>query len=158
MIAVFDYRGPIAAAVVTAKIGGARRAWPVLASMLAQRVTAADPDVDAVTWVTTPRRRVRERGLDHAEAMACVVAHAIERPPVQLLSAQPSRGGGDRYHATTALPGTNLLLVDDVVTTGATAWRAASALRQAGAGRVVLAVLARAGSHPLGVATRGTRP
>jgi predicted amidophosphoribosyltransferase len=55
------------------------------------------------------------------------------------------------------LPGSNVLLVDDVVTTGTTAWRAAAELRAAGAGRIELAVLARAGTHPLGVAAGDRR-
>lgn len=152
-VAAFDYRGPIAASVVTAKLAGATSAWPTLATPLARRLAASPPDVDVITWVTTAPRRVRQRGVDHPAVIARVVAQALQVPTLRLLDARQERDA-DRYHARVRLPGTSVLLVDDVVTTGATAWRAASVLRRAGAGRVVLAVLARAGSHPLGSSVR----
>jgi predicted amidophosphoribosyltransferase len=151
-IAVFDYRGAVADAVVTAKLGGARAGWPLLAAPLAARVAARAPAVDVVTWVTTPARRVRERGLDHAELLARAVGAAIDVPVVRLLDARPAGADRDRFRARLRLPGTHVLLVDDVVTTGTTAARVASVLRAAGADRVELAVVARAGTHPLGVA------
>jgi predicted amidophosphoribosyltransferase len=43
------------------------------------------------------------------------------------------------------LEGRTILLVDDVLTTGATCGAAARALRKAGAGRVIVAVMARTG-------------
>jgi predicted amidophosphoribosyltransferase len=153
-IACFDYRGPVADAVVAAKLGGARAAWGPLAEALAARVAAAAPDVDAVTWVTTPRARARARGGDHAERLGQAVARGLDLPAVRLLSAAADQRDRDRYRARTRLPGTRLLLVDDVLTTGATAWRAAAALVAASADPVVLAVLARAGSHPLGATPR----
>lgn len=153
-VAAFDYRGPVAAAVVTAKVAGARAGWPALAEVLAERMRDARVDADVVTWVTTPAVRVRARGGDHAKVLATEVARALGLPCVALLEARTGVADRDRYRARRTLPGTHVLLVDDVVTTGATAWRAASCLRAAGAGRVELAVLARAGTHPLGAVTR----
>lgn len=147
----YDYRGPVRAAIVAAKVGGARRGWVPLAGPLADRLSEVRLAVDAVTWVTTVRARVRQRGIDHAQAIAAVVAGAIDVPLVRLLEVGPGPVHGERYRATLALPGSDVVLVDDVLTTGATAWRAAAALREAGAGDVVLVTLARAGGHPLGV-------
>jgi predicted amidophosphoribosyltransferase len=152
--AAFDYRGPVAAAIVTAKVAGARAGWPALAAALAERMQRAETDADVVTWVTTPASRVRSRGVDHAQLLATQVARAVGLPCVALLDARTGPHERDRYRARRTLPGTHVLLVDDVVTTGATAWRAASCLRRAGAGRVELAVLARAGTHPLGAVSR----
>ena len=153
-VAAFDYRGPIAASVVTAKVGGGWGGWSSLGDLLAVRVAQTDPDVDVVTWITTPRSRVRQRGVDHAEVLARRVAAGISLPCIPLLEARAGVRDRDRYRSLRSLPGSNVLLVDDVVTTGTTAGRAATVLRSAGAGRIELAVLARAGSHPLGVATR----
>lgn len=148
-LAVYDYRGPVAAAVVGAKLGGAWAAWRPLADDLARRVAADPPEVDVVTWVTTPELRVRARGGDHAELLARAVGRAIETPVARLLEAEADGEDRDRYRPCHTLPGSQVLLVDDVVTTGATAVRAATVLRTAGADRIVLAVVARAGSHPL---------
>jgi ComF family protein len=52
--------------------------------------------------------------------------------------------GAFRVRSTAAVRGCSVLLVDDVMTTGATAHEAARALRAAGAKRVVVAALARA--------------
>jgi predicted amidophosphoribosyltransferase len=152
--AVYDYRGPIAAAIVTAKLAGARSAWPELGRVLADHLRRAQPPIEIVTWVTTPAVRVRRRGIDHARVLAQAVGLALDVPTLRLLAARPDGPDRDRYRCRRQLPGSHVLLVDDVLTTGATAARAAAALRAAGADRVELAVLARAGTHPLAVAGR----
>ena len=148
-IAVYDYRGPVATAVVTAKLHGAVAGWVPLGRALAMTVEAEHPDVDLVTWVTTPGVRVRSRGIDHARVLAAAVADRLDLPVLHALDAVQAPDGRDHYEALIDLPGSNVLLIDDVVTTGTTAVRAATALRRTGAGRIVLAVLARAGAHPL---------
>lgn len=147
--AAYDYRGPVAAAVVTTKVAGAHAGWAPLGGRLAARVAQDPPDVDAVTWITTGRARRRRRGVDHARVLAEVVARAIGAPVLATLESDDTPDGRDRYRVRRALPGSNLLLVDDVLTTGATAASAAGALRAGGAGAIHLAVLARAGPHPL---------
>jgi predicted amidophosphoribosyltransferase len=148
-VVALDYRGPVAAAIVAAKIGGAHAGWRPLGALLAGRCAVDPPAVDAVTWVTTAPRRRRSRGVDHAHELARAVAASLELPLVRTLRARTATDARDRYDAIRALPGTGLLLVDDVLTTGATAVRAAAALQRAGADVPHLAVLARAGPHPL---------
>jgi len=149
----YDYRGPVRAAILTAKLSGARRGWEPLAAPLAQRLSRMALAVDAVTWVTSVPARVRQRGVDHARAVAAVVAPALDAPLVRLLDVGRGPVHEEHYRATLRLPGSDVVLVDDVLTTGATAWRAAAALRDAGAGDVILVTLARAGGHPLGAVT-----
>lgn len=149
-VAAHDYRGAVAAAVVTAKLTGAHAGWRALAAVLAERVVARGLDADVVTWVTTGPARRRRRGVDHAEVLARAVGARAGLPVLRLLEVRSSGQRPDRYRAIRALPGTEVLLVDDVVTTGATALRAARALTAAGAGDVRLAVIARAGTHVLG--------
>jgi predicted amidophosphoribosyltransferase len=148
-IAALDYRGPVAAAIVTAKISGAHAGWRPLGALLADRLATDPPAVDAVTWVTTAARRRRHRGIDHAHELAACVAESLGLPLVRTLEARPAADGRDRYRARRSLPGSDLLLVDDVLTTGVTLVRAATALREAGAGPAHVGVLARAGPHPL---------
>ena len=149
-VAAFDYRGEVAAAIATAKLSGAHAGWAGLTEALVARLAAVTPGVDVVTWVTTPPRRVRQRGTDHAARIAGEVARGLGLPILPLLDARSRHRRGDAYRARHGLPATDVLLVDDILTTGATAWAAATALRRAGAGSVHLAVLARAGMHPLG--------
>jgi len=128
-------------------------------------------EVDVVTWVPAPVRRRRRRGFDHAHMLASEVGASLRRPVRGLLTARPRADQASRpeEHRRALDPGAfraitpvraglaqdlRVLLVDDVVTTGATAETAARALRAAapsgGVRDVTLAVLARAGRHPLG--------
>jgi predicted amidophosphoribosyltransferase len=114
------------------------------------------PPVQAVTWVPLGRRRLAERGFDQARVLAEEVAHQRALPCLRLLrrpvsgGPQARRSGADRRTALlgsfepvgVAPPG--VLLVDDVLTTGATAAACAAALAASGALQVYLLAAARA--------------
>jgi ComF family protein len=113
----------------------------------------------AVVPVPLSRRRRRERGFNQAELIARAVAREArlplrsrvlrktrEAPPQAGLSAAARRKNAlSAYRARLprSLRGKTLLLVDDVLTTGATAESAARALLAAGAGAVDVLTLAR---------------
>jgi len=138
-----------------------------------ERVASALATISARTWcrpggldgysgvvpVPLSRRRRRERGYNQAERIARTVARITglpvrrrilaktsERRPQAGLTAsarQQNAAGAYRASLPVALRGRDLLLVDDVLTTGATAEAAAKALRRAGARFVDVLTLAR---------------
>jgi predicted amidophosphoribosyltransferase len=115
-------------------------------------------DVDVVTWVPLTRRRKAERGFDQAKVLARAVARECELPVRGLLRRIVATGPQAKRDAVarrTAMRGSfvvrdrvavppRVLLVDDVLTTGATAAACAEALRDDGAQTVSLLVAARA--------------
>jgi predicted amidophosphoribosyltransferase len=155
--AAFLFDGPARAAVHRLKFAG----WRPVASALGEAMVAAwDLRVDAVTWVPLSRRRRAVRGFDQARALARVVAERLDLPLVGTLRrvgeagerTQARRGGAERRRAmlgafvADAAPPSSVVLVDDVLTTGATAGACAEALRGRGAHEVFLLTAARAAS------------
>jgi len=101
--------------------------------------------------------RLRERGYDQAALLARAAAQRFGLPYADLLlRARPTKAqvGLDRtrretnvrgaFRARRPVPGARVCLVDDVLTTGATAAEAARALLAAGASSVEVRTLARA--------------
>ncbi len=116
---------------------------------------------DALVPVPLHPRRRRERGFNQAERIACAVAARLRGVPVvgaiERTRDTPSQIGRDpvarrrnlrgafRPVARVQVRGRAVVLVDDVVTTGATVAAAARALRAAGARRVAALAVAASG-------------
>ncbi len=162
-VALSVWTGPVARTVLHAKLAGRREVLVALGERLA-RLMAAGPAV--VVPVPTAPRRARQRGLDHTRVLAAALARALDLPMAAAL--RTGARSLDRGAAPTGtrepLPvdafvptrraadvaGRPVLLVDDVVTTGATVAAAAAALAAVAPSAVTVAVVARAGAHPLG--------
>lgn len=157
LITLLRYDGPARPLVARLKYGGRRQALGWLAAGLAERVRRRDDPapVDVVTWAPTTDQHRRQRGFDHAELLARRVAAELGVPCRSLLRRLPGpaqtgrhaaarRSDGPRFAVVTgAVPhGARVLVVDDVVTTGATLRAAVEAIAGAG-GRAVPAAVAR---------------
>lgn len=112
---------------------------------------------DLVTWVPSERRKIAARGFNPAELLAGEYARLSGSPAVRLLRKtrrtpdQDSVSGEERRRNVEGCfegideeaPGARVLLVDDVITSGATAGACAAALLEAGAQTVHILVAAR---------------
>jgi len=131
-------------------------AWP-LGSLLAESVSR-HPGPQAIIAVPTDKRKHQERGFGHAELLAHAVArqtgiqflgdglrHTRRIPDQTKLTGRQrltNLEGAFAVSDASSVDGKTILVVDDVMTTGATLREAARALTAAGAKNVVGAVVA----------------
>ena len=108
--------------------------------------------IDVVTWVPTTRERRMARGHDQAETLARSMGRSLGVPVRKLLERETAghqtghsraqRLVGVALRARSMSTPSTVLVVDDVVTTGATMRMAQQALTAAGAMRVVCIAVA----------------
>jgi ComF family protein len=161
MICAGMYEAELRTAVLRAKLSTGQPLAAALAEALwlTQRESLAELDVDAIVPVPMHWRRRWQRGVNHTETMAAELGHRLEVPvrralrrviptaPQGGLSAPARRRnlrGAFRLRFGTNLTGKRVLLIDDIVTTGATCIEAARVLREAGAAKVTVAAISRA--------------
>jgi ComF family protein len=154
LVVPFAYVGAVRELVARAKYRRRHAALAWLSAAMVEALTEADA-VDLVTWAPTTDARRRARGFDQAEVLAVAVARALRLPARGLLRRmghdhQTGRSRAERIDAPVfaplthrALGASRVLLVDDVVTTGATLSGAASVLRTMGARTVIGVAAAR---------------
>jgi len=153
------FAGPVRAALHDLKYAGERRLADPLGAAIARRWSRVGIGAEVVVPVPVHADRERRRGYDQAALIAEVAARHLGLPSVRALErgratvAQFELGRDERAanvagafrprrslrHAPEAIAGRWVLLVDDVVTTGATLAASAEALETAGA-RVVSAI------------------
>lgn len=120
-------------------------------------------DFDILTWIPISRKRLRKRGFDQVQLLAQKLGRELNILPVATLektrhNRQQSRIRGEAQRRANVLgaysvlnpaeiAGKRILLLDDILTTGATAGECARVLQTAGAKQVYFAAIAAANQN-----------
>ena len=153
------YEDAVRRAMLRYKFNGAPARGEVYGRLIAETLKSAEKtDFDVVTWAPLSRKRLRSRGYDQARLLAEAAAKDLGLPCERLLRKTrntPPQSGiaapeGRRANASGAYEiaspecavGKRVLLIDDIITTGATISECARILLLSGAESVHAAALA----------------
>ena len=153
------YRDNVRKSVLRYKFKGATNYASCYGQMLAACINERIKEhYDYITWVPLSRERLKMRGYDQAALLAMATALQLDDVAVELLRkpidvpAQSGLGAPEKRKANVSgvyevldpdiIVGKNILIIDDVVTTGATLSECARVLLMAGAEKVFCAALA----------------
>ncbi|MBR3234457.1 MAG: ComF family protein [Atopobiaceae bacterium] len=167
-VCALPFRGPAAQMVTCLKDSHELRLAPVIAAAMATALDEASAwpvtdgtlrydtsSLDALCYVPATRKAFNRRGFDHMELVSHELAWLTSLPVADVLvrdtgKDQRSLGREDRQanlrHAIDVVgdvSGLDLLLVDDVITTGASVCACTEALLEKGAHSVSICALAR---------------
>ncbi len=155
---VYHYEDHVAEAVRRFKFAGKEHYAQCFGQLMAMRLLKADAEFDFVTWAPVSKARLRKRGYDQAKLLAEVIARELGCPCLRTLKKirnnppQSKRKDAaarqanviDVYRVTNQeqIAAKRLLLVDDVITSGATLSECSRLLKMAGAEEIIAASLA----------------
>lgn len=159
--AVWYYEGAVRRSLLRYKFCGRRNYAQIYGRLLAMKLQQEFEDgFDILTWVPVSRWRKMRRGYDQVELLAkvagvelgiepvCLLKKIRNNPPQSRISGQAQRRANvlGAYEAVNreAFAGKRVLLLDDIITTGATAGECARILLTAGAQEVYGAAMAAA--------------
>ena len=151
---------PVHRAITSLKYRGLRSVAPELAELLAEFVSARSGEsADVAIPVPSHPSRMRRRGYGQAALIASelgaplgipvdvdALARTVNAPSQLDTESREERWtrAQANFECSASFDGANVMLVDDLVTTGSTASACASALKDAGARRVICVSVARA--------------
>ena len=153
------YTGKVRESLLRYKFGGLRVYAKTYAALMAERLEKRECSFDVITWVPLSAKRLRTRGYDQARLLAREIAKRCGVPHEQLLiktTDTPAQSGTHsrqerklnvkgvyRPDTLPMIQGKNILLVDDIVTTGSTLDECARVLKASGAKSVSAVTVAR---------------
>lgn len=150
-----EYKSTAKEIIAALKYKSMRQASKPIARALAEILPLLDGQFIVASLPTAPVRR-RQRGFDHTEHIARELAGLIQQPYKRILRKTDNnrqvgatrtvrlKQAKNAYRLAhgAQVSGSKILLIDDVVTTGASLSEATKTLRQAGAKQVICAVFA----------------
>jgi ComF family protein len=158
--ALLHYEGPVREILHRFKFHNktaVRRTFAALLHAFTERYALQFPDAEMVIPIPLHPARLRERGYNQADLLAAGVAHEFQLPlrndiliRVNHTPRQSALGAKDRWtnikgafriQNLSAIVGRSVIVVDDILTTTATASEAAKTLKDAGASRVIIITL-----------------
>lgn len=162
LTAVWMYEGAVRKSLHRYKFGKARHYAAPYGRLMAMRIRQDLPEFDVITWVPVSRKRLNERGYDQVELLAEAASAELGVDAIRSLDKfRDNRANSSLktpaerranvlgvYRAVDPdrIRGKRVLLLDDILTTGATASECARILLTAGAEEVLFAAVAAGGN------------
>lgn len=155
------YNGNVRKSIHRFKFGGRQEYSRIYADMMAKRIIGGlgRLDIGLVTYVPTNKSHIRKRGYDHGRLIAKYTAEKLELDEIEcfgkcretkpMYGLSPSQRRANILGAISLtckkehIMGKNVLITDDIFTTGASVSECARLLKSAGAGRVYVLTVAK---------------
>ena len=147
--AAYIYEGALRDAVHRFKFGGKKSYAAVMGDRMLPLLERLEARPQVISWVPTSAERLRKRGYDQAQVLAEYIAGRAGLPCRRLLTRRRSgkqsnlgnkaarvANAAGAFRTAEDVSGLSILLVDDVVTTGATLSECARVLLTEGASEV----------------------
>lgn len=159
--APFDYTGSIRRMIINYKDNGSPWLAPYIAKYLIDYAKAMELHADYLVYVPSSDKALKTRGFEHNKKVAMLLCTALELPliePLHRVSQKKDQSDltfEERYqnvngsfilrddYDRSQLIGKKILLIDDVMTTGATVTTCAQVLKSNGAQEIIILTLAR---------------